>query len=108
MISKYAVRHPQTLVVDIAPIRVLRYLGGPNGRVPHVYKVVKGDTKVDQEAVTIILLKPSAEETLSKSIFLRLEIGTATAALLQYQTNVFLLHLVQFLLKGEYDSTNDT
>lgn len=86
-IAKYAMRHPKTVVMAIAPISDVRYLGGPNGRLPRVCKVIKSDTNIDEEAVTTILLNPSAEETLSKSKFLRLEIGTAPK-LLQYQTKV--------------------
>ena len=42
---------------------------------------------MDEGAITTILLNPSAEETLSMSRFLRLEIGT-TPRTLQYQTKV--------------------
>jgi len=75
------------LVLAVAPIRDVRFFGGPNGRLARVCKAIKGDTNIDDEAVTTILLNPSAEETLSKSKFLRLEIGTAPA-LLKYQTKV--------------------
>ena len=83
----HAVHHPQTLVVGIAATHDLRYMEGPNGRVPQICKNIKGDMKVDEEAVTIILLNPSVEETLFKSIFLRLEVGTSPS-LLQYQIKV--------------------
>ena len=86
-IAKYAVRHPKTLVMAVAPIPDVRYLGGSNGRLPRICKAIKSDTNIDEEAVTTILLNPSAAETLSKSKFLRLEIGTAPK-LLQYQTKV--------------------
>lgn len=75
------------LILAIAPIADVRYLGGPNGRLPRVCKTIKNDLKVDEEAVTTILLNPSAEETLSKSKYMRLEIGTKPD-LLQYQTKV--------------------
>lgn len=86
-IAKYAMRNPKALIVAVAPIKDVRYFGGANGRLPRICKVLKSDTNVDEEAVTTILLNPSAEETLSKSKFLRLEIGTAPK-LLQYQTKV--------------------
>jgi len=86
-IAKYAVRHPGTLVVAVAPMKDVRFLGGANGRLPRVCKAIKGDSNVDEEAVTTILLNPSAKETLSKSKFIRLEIGTSPK-LLQYQTKV--------------------
>jgi len=86
-IAQYAVSHPKTLVLAIAPIKDVRFLGGPNGRLPRVCKVIKSDTNIDEEAVTTILLNPSAQETLSKSKFLRLEIGTAPR-LLEYQTKI--------------------
>jgi hypothetical protein len=86
-IAKYAVRRPNSLVIAIAPIKDVRFLGGPNGRLPRVCKAIKGDSNIDEEAVTTILLNPSAKETLSLSKFIRLEIGTRPD-LLQYQTKV--------------------
>lgn len=86
-IARYAVRHPKTLVMAIAPISDVRYFGGPNGRVVRICKKINPQIILDEEAVTTILLNPSAEETLSQSKFLRLEIGTKPD-LLQYQTKV--------------------
>ena len=85
--SKWAMSRPDSLVAVVAPIQDVRFMGGPNGRVPRVCKFVNPLANVDEEAVTTILLNPSAEETLSASNFLRLEIGT-TPKTLQYQTKV--------------------
>jgi hypothetical protein len=75
------------LVINIASIPDLRFMGGPNGRIARICKVIKPDATVDDEAVTTILINPSAQETLSQSKFIRLEIGTAPANL-AYQTKV--------------------
>jgi len=85
--SKWAMSRPDALVAVVAPIQDVRFMGGPNGRVPRVCRFVNPLANVDEEAVTTILLNPSAEETLSTSNFLRLEIGT-TPKTLQYQTKV--------------------
>ena len=42
---------------------------------------------VDDDAVTTILINPSAQKTLSQSKFLRLEIGTGPSTI-EYQTKV--------------------
>ena len=76
-ISKWATSHPDSLVVTIAPIPDVRFMGGINGRIPRICKALNPDSLVDEEAVTTILLNPNAKETLSESKFLRLEIGTA-------------------------------
>ena len=76
-ISKWATSHPDSLVVTIAPIPDVRFLGGINGRVPRICQYLNPNSLVDDEAVTTILLNPNAKETLSESKFLRLEIGTA-------------------------------
>ena len=86
-IAKYAVNHPKSLVLGVAPIKDVRFMGGPNGRLPRICKALRSNVNIDEEAVTTILLNPSAQETLSKSKFLRLEIGTAPT-LVQYQTKV--------------------
>jgi len=80
-------RGKNSLVITLAPQRDLRYLGGPNGRLPRVLQKLDPRSNVDEEAVTTILINPSAESTLSKSRFLRLEIGTAPRNL-KYQTKV--------------------
>ncbi|KAL3768513.1 hypothetical protein ACHAW5_006709 [Stephanodiscus triporus] len=76
-IARWATSRPDSLVVTIAPVADVRFLGGINGRVPRVCKYLNPESLVDDEAVTTILLNPSAEETLSESKWLRLEIGTA-------------------------------
>ena len=76
-----------SLVINIAPIADVRFLGGPNGRIARICKAIKPSTTVDEEAVTTILINPSAEETLSQSKFLRLEIGTGPSTL-PFQTKV--------------------
>jgi len=86
--ARWAMSHPDSLVVVVAPISDVRYMGGPNGRLPRVCKFVNPlATGIDEEAITTILLNPSAKETLSMSNFLRLEIGT-TPQTLKYQTKV--------------------
>ncbi|KAL3800195.1 hypothetical protein HJC23_001116 [Cyclotella cryptica] len=84
VITKWAAPRPNSLVITLAPIADVRFMGGMNGRVPRVYRFLNGDKSggnegrgVGEDAVTTILLNPSAQETLSESRFLRLEIGTA-------------------------------
>lgn len=86
-IAKYAVSHPKTCVIAISQIKDVRFMGGPNGRIVRICKVLNPNMTIDEDAVTTILVNPSAEETLSQSKFLRLEIGTAPN-LLQYQSKV--------------------
>lgn len=76
-----------SLVINISSIPDVRFLGGPNGRIARICKAIKPDSLVDDEAVTTILINPSAEETLSQSKFIRLEIGTAPSNI-RYQTKV--------------------
>ena len=76
-----------SLVINVGSIADLRFLGGPNGRIARICKAIKPDAIVDDSAVTTILINPTAEETLSQSKFLRLEIGTAPQNL-AYQTKV--------------------
>lgn len=76
-INKWAASRPNALVITIAPISDVRFLGGINGRVPRISKFFNKDSLVDDEAVTTILLNPNAKETLSESKWLRLEIGTS-------------------------------
>ena len=88
--AKYAVDRPESLVVIVAPIPDLRYLQGINGRIPRVAAALSGGlstNKITDDAVTTILLNPTAEETLSKSRYLRLEIGTGPETL-EYQSKV--------------------
>jgi len=75
--AAWATSRPDSLVVTVAPIPDVRFMGGANGRVPRVMRYLNTESLVDEEAVTTILLNPNARETLSESKFLRLEIGTA-------------------------------
>jgi hypothetical protein len=85
--ATYAAGRPESLVALVAPTPDLRFLGGINGRIPRVCRAVNPASKVTDDAVTTILLNPTAEETLSRSRYLRLEIGTGPDTL-QYQTKV--------------------
>lgn len=86
--SKYAATRPDSLVVIAAPTADLRFLHGINGRLPRVYNTIdaSGNTMTDDN-VTTILLNPTASDTLSKSRYLRLEIGTGPDTL-DLQTKV--------------------
>ena len=75
------------MVYNIGSKTDVRFLGGPNGRIARVCNAIRPNTNIDDEAVTTILLNPTAQQTLSQSKFLRLEIGTAPANL-PYQTKV--------------------
>ena len=99
VVAKYAVDKPESLVTILAPTPDVRYLQGINGRIPRVYgSLVKQNNenganpqtvtnKVSDNAVTTILLNPTAAETLSAGRFLRLEIGTGPETL-DYQAKV--------------------
>ena len=76
--AKYAVTRPDSFVAIIAPTPEVRYQCGINGRIPRLCEFLqKDENKVTLDAVTTILLNPTAPETLSLSRKLRLEIGTA-------------------------------
>jgi Haem-binding uptake, Tiki superfamily, ChaN len=86
--AKYATQRPDSMVLVVAPTPDLRFLQGINGRIPRLCAVLSpSQSKVTDEAVTTILLNPSAKETLSKTNFLRLEIGTGPETL-DYQSKV--------------------
>lgn len=101
VVAKYAVDKPEALVTILAPTPDLRYLQGINGRIPRVYgSLVKQandananssqtvvTNKVSDNAITTILLNPTAADTLSATRFLRLEIGTGPDTL-AYQAKV--------------------
>lgn len=76
-IAKWATSRPDAMVVTIAPISDVRFIGGINGRIPRISQYLNSESVVDEDAVTTILLNPNAKETLSESQWLRLEIGTA-------------------------------
>lgn len=75
--SKYAATRPDALVLIAAPMNDLRFLCGINGRIPRVYNSFDpSGSKLTDDDVTTILLNPTANDTLSKTRRLRLEIGT--------------------------------
>lgn len=76
--ANFATKNPDSLVILLAPTPDLRYLQGINGRIPRLCSFSsQQQRKVTDDFVTTMLLNPSAEETLSKTNFIRLEIGTA-------------------------------
>lgn len=76
--AQYAVTRPDSFVALVAPIPEVRYLCGINGRIPRICAFLQNeDNKVTEDAVTTILVNPTAAETLSLTRKLRLEIGTA-------------------------------
>lgn len=87
-VSRYASSHPDALVVVLAPVSDVRFLNGINGRIPRVFaKLRPDDSKVTDNLVTTILLNPTARDTLSRSNYIRLEIGTSPEVL-DYQSKV--------------------
>jgi hypothetical protein len=87
-LAKYTSTRPESLVVFVAPIADVRFLGGYNGRLARISGFLnKEDNKVTDDCITTILLNPTARETLSLSRYLRLEIGTAPTNI-DYQTKV--------------------
>lgn len=87
-VSRYASERPDSLVVVMAPVSDVRFLNGFNGRIPRVFgKLRPDDSKVTEKSVTTVLLNPTALDTLSKSNYLRLEIGTSPEVL-DYQTKI--------------------
>lgn len=88
VVAKYAVQRPDSMVLVVAPTPDLRYLQGINGRIPRLCAFLDPENnKVTESAVTTILLNPSAKETLSKTNYLRLEVGTGPETL-AYQSKV--------------------
>lgn len=86
--ANYAVQRPDSMVLVVAPTRDLRFLQGINGRIPRLCAYLNPESnKVTEDSVTTILLNPSAKETLSKTNYLRLEIGTGPETL-DYQSKV--------------------
>ena len=87
--ASYAVQRPDSLVAIVAPTPDLRFLQGINGRIARICAFLNAETtnKVTENAVTTILLNPTAKETLSLSRYMRLEIGTGPASL-AYQAKV--------------------
>jgi hypothetical protein len=86
--AKYATQRPDSMVIVLAPTPDLRFLEGINGRLTRLCAFLNpSNNKVTDDAVTTILLNPSASETLSKTNFLRLEIGTGPETL-DYQSKI--------------------
>lgn len=86
--AKYAVTRPDALVLVVAPTPDVRFLQGINGRIARICAFLNPDqNKVTEDAITTILLNPTAQETLSKSRYLRLEVGTGPETL-DYQAKV--------------------
>ena len=74
--AQYATTHGTApLVVTVTPMADVRFLYGLNGRIPRICRFLS-KAQVTDDSVTTILLNPTAEDTLSKSRYLRLEIGT--------------------------------
>jgi hypothetical protein len=87
-LAKYSTARPESLVAFVAPIADVRFLGGYNGRLSRISQFIQQDeNKVNDDCITTILVNPSAQETLSLSRYLRLEIGTAPDNL-EYQSKV--------------------
>jgi hypothetical protein len=79
--AQYAATHGTApFVVTVTPMADVRFLYGLNGRIPRLCRFL-GKSQVTDNSVTTILLNPTAEDTLSKSRFLRLEIGTGPETL---------------------------
>jgi Haem-binding uptake, Tiki superfamily, ChaN len=105
MVAQYAVQSGVgTVVAIVAPVNDVRYLKGINGRLPRVYQHVATSTTtisnvdaataraaaefpVSLNDVTTILVNPTSPDTLSRTVRLRLEIGTGPETL-EYQTKI--------------------
>jgi Haem-binding uptake, Tiki superfamily, ChaN len=86
--AQYAVQRPDSMVIIAASTPDLRFLQGINGRIPRLCAFINPSiNKVTDDAVTTILLNPSARETLSKTNYLRLEVGTGPETL-DYQSKI--------------------
>lgn len=66
-IAKWAASRPNSLVISVAPVADVRFMGGMNGRVGRVYGYLK-EGSLSEDAVTTILLNPSAR--VSSALFL--------------------------------------
>ena len=86
--AKYASDKPDSFVALVAPTPDVRFLQGINGRIPRICQFLNpSGNLVTANAVTTILLNPTASETLSKSRYLRLEVGTGPETI-DYQSKV--------------------
>lgn len=82
-----AAKSTKDWVALVAPTPDLRFLNGMNGRIPRVYNHLHPGAEMTNNRVTTILLNPTAQDTLSKSRYLRLEVGTGPDSL-DYQSKV--------------------
>jgi Haem-binding uptake, Tiki superfamily, ChaN len=109
LVSQYAIDHNSPddccVIAIIAPINDVRYLGGINGRIPRIYQYLSNSKKNNQGSldqaqpsltatesvsmndVTTILINPNAVDSLSRTVRLRLEIGTGPETI-AYQTKI--------------------
>lgn len=61
-VARYATSRPDSLVAVVAPTPDVRFLGGINGRIPRVCEYFNKElNKVNEEAVTTMLLNPTAK-----------------------------------------------
>jgi hypothetical protein len=109
-VSQYAMDHRTTdnccVIAIVAPINDVRYLGGINGRIPRIYQYLSETTGnssneslstststsvpeslITMNDITTILINPTAIDTLSRTVRLRLEIGTGPDTI-PYQTKI--------------------
>jgi hypothetical protein len=111
LVSQYAIDHRASaddccLIAIVAPINDVRYLGGINGRIPRIHQylstnisnesststtttttTVPESSLVSMNDITTILINPTAMDTLSRTVRLRLEIGTGPDTI-PYQTKI--------------------
>lgn len=59
--ARWAILRPDSIVIVVAPITNVRFMGGANGRVERICKFLSPDTQIDEESITTILLNPNAE-----------------------------------------------
>lgn len=117
LVSQYAIDHRSTsttndgcVIAIVAPINDVRYLGGINGRIPRIYQYLSStatttntnepssltstttttvvpESLLTMNDITTILINPNAMDTLSRTVRLRLEIGTGPDTI-PYQTKI--------------------
>jgi Haem-binding uptake, Tiki superfamily, ChaN len=95
-VSQYAINNnnddDDCLIAILAPINDVRYMGGINGRIPRVYQYLSNtdtnkESTITMNDITTILINPTAIDTLSRTVRLRLEIGTGPDTI-PYQTKI--------------------
>jgi hypothetical protein len=90
-LAKYAVSRPDSFVAVIAPTPDLRFLGGINGRIPRVCEYLNKETnKVTNDAVTTILLNPTATVSLKTMLKCDLQVATVSHHVCSLVGNVIL------------------